>query len=173
MVGPLLLEPANHIIDLHDGKLRVSESLVQVGNDGCTNVLLTNTSNSTCKLDKGEWLGLAFEAEAVTVDAIPEDVASSPQEEETGNQVALCEQHKQAVVQVVTTTDREENRKQKLIGSVAEIGTGLPWQDKSKLQDLLCKYHHVFTLEDGERGETEMVQMRIDTGDAEPRRQPA
>ena len=173
VVGPLLLEPAHHIVDFHDGRLRVSESLVQVGNDGCTNVLLTNTSGSTCKLDKGEWLGLAFEAEPVTVDAILEDAASSSQEVETGNKEAPHEQQKQAAVQVVATTDREENHKQKLIGSVGEMGTGLPWQDKSKLQDLLCKHHHVFALEDGERGETGMVQMRIDTGDAEPRRQPA
>ena len=140
VVGPLLLEPARHIVDFHDGRLRVSESLVQVGNDGCTNVLLTNTSGSTCKLDKGEWLGLAFEAEPVTVDAILEDAASSSQEVETGNKEAPHEQQKQAAVQVVATTDREENRKQKLIGSVGEMGTGLPWQDKSKLQDLLCKH---------------------------------
>lgn len=36
LVGLLLLEPANHIVDLHDGRLKVSESLVQVGNVGCT-----------------------------------------------------------------------------------------------------------------------------------------
>ena len=28
VVGPLLLEPAHHIVDFHDGRLRVSESLV-------------------------------------------------------------------------------------------------------------------------------------------------
>ena len=69
------------------------------------------------------------------------------------------------------TTDCEESRKRKLIGSVAEIGTRLPWQDKSKLQDLLCEHHSVFALEDGERGETGMIQMEIDTGNAEPKRQ--
>ena len=85
---------------------------------------------------------MAFEAEAVTVDATPENAVSSPQEEGTGNQEALCEQHKQAVVQVVATADREENRKQKLIESVAEMGTGLPWQDKSKfiVQASSCFY---------------------------------
>ena len=57
--------------------------------------------------------------------------------------------------------------------SVAEMGTKLLWQDTSKLQDLLCKHHCVYALEDGERGETEMVQMKIDTGDSEPKRQPA
>lgn len=74
-------------------------------------VALTNTSGSTCKLDRGEWLGLAFEAEPVTVDAILEGTASSSQEEEPGNKEAQRECQKQAAVQVVATTDREENRK--------------------------------------------------------------
>ena len=57
--------------------------------------------------------------------------------------------------------------------SVAEMGTKLLWQDTSKLQDLLCKHHCVFALEDGERGETGMVQMKKHTGDSELKRQPA
>ena len=43
---------------------------------------------------------------------------------------------------------------------------------KSKLYSLLCDYHDVFVLEEGERGETGLIQMNIDTGDATPRRQP-
>ena len=57
--------------------------------------------------------------------------------------------------------------------SVAEMGIKLLWQDTNKLQDLLSKHHCVFALEDGERGETAMVRMKIDTGDSEPKRQPA
>ena len=57
--------------------------------------------------------------------------------------------------------------------SVTEMGTKLLWQDTSKLQDLLCKHYCVFALEDGERGEKGMVQMKIDTGDSKPKRQPA
>ena len=45
----------------------------------------------------------------------------------------------------------------------------LPWQDKSKLQALVCKHHSVFALEDGERGETGMVQMEINTGIQNPK----
>ena len=70
----------------------------------------------------------------------------------------------------VTTTDVDK-RMQKLIQSVAEIGINLPWQDKSKLYSLLCEYHDSFVLEDGERGETGLVQMKIDTGHAIPKRQ--
>ena len=65
-----------------------------------------------------------------------------------------------------------EARKQKLFQSVAEIGVNLLQQDKNKLFSLLCEYHDVFVLEEGERGETGLVQMKIDTGDAMPKHQP-
>lgn len=34
-------------------------------------------------------------------------------------------------------------------------------------------HHHAFSLEDGERGETDLIQMDIDTGDAHTRKQRA
>ena len=36
---------------------------------------------------------------------------------------------------------------------------------------LLLDFHHAFVLEDGERGETDLIRMDIDTGDAAPKRQ--
>ena len=54
---------------------------------------------------------------------------------------------------------------------MAEIGVELPWQDKSKLYSLMCKYHDVFALGDRERGETDLIQLEIDTGNAPPNRQ--
>ena len=54
LMGPLLCEPAHHIVGLYDSRLKVCESLVQVDNDSNTKVLITNTIGSTCKLDKGE-----------------------------------------------------------------------------------------------------------------------
>ena len=37
------------------------------------------------------------------------------------------------------------------------------------LMSLLEEYHDMFSLEDGERGETDIVELRIDTGDAHPK----
>ena len=37
---------------------------------------------------------------------------------------------------------------------------------------LLRRYHNAFCLEEGERGETELMKMQIDTVDAVPRKQP-
>ena len=38
------------------------------------------------------------------------------------------------------------------------------------LHDFLGEHHQAFCLEDGERGETELVEMEIHTGDASPRK---
>jgi len=125
-------------------------------------------------LDKGEWLRLAFEAEPITDGAAGRD-DSSLQEQNRNNEETpgdgRCEQ--QATVQVVATVDQEDSCKRNLINTVAEMGTRLPWQDKSKLQALFCEHHSIFVLEDGERGGTGVVQMEINTRDSEPKRQPA
>lgn len=47
----------------------------------------------------------------------------------------------------------------------------LPAQEKERLLDFLATFHHVFCLEEGERGETSMVRMDIDMGDSHPKRQ--
>ena len=121
--------------------------------DSNTKVLIMNTSGSTCKLDKGEWLGLV---ELVKDDTATDTITNSQEQEALEEEEPPEDGHqKQTAVQVVTTTDGEGNRKRKLMDSVAEMGTKLLWQDTSKLQDLLCKHHCVFALEDGERGRQE------------------
>ena len=44
-------------------------------------------------------------------------------------------------------------------------------QERERLLDFLATLHHMFCLEEGERGETSMVRMDIDTGDSRPKRQ--
>ena len=48
----------------------------------------------------------------------------------------------------------------------------VPPAEMSELQEFLARNHTVFSLEDGERGETDLVTLSIDTGDAQPIRQP-
>ena len=50
---------------------------------------------------------------------------------------------------------------------------GFPPQEKQALLQFLTKYHHAFSLEDGERGETDLIYMEIDTREARPKKQPA
>ena len=44
----------------------------------------------------------------------------------------------------------------------------LPEAEKEKLQSFLVKHHLAFCLEPGERGETDLLQFKIDTADARP-----
>ena len=58
-------------------------------------------------------------------------------------------------------------------GTDITIIDGMPWQDRSRLHTLLLKHHNSFQLEKGERGETDCIQMQMDTGDSKPKSQPA
>ena len=46
-------------------------------------------------------------------------------------------------------------------------------EQAEKLHELLEEFHAAFSLEEDERGETDLVEMEIHTGDAAPRRVPA
>jgi len=53
-------------VQQYDGQLQINESLVQVDGNGYVKLLLTNVSGSTCKLEKGEFIGLAFDDTTVS-----------------------------------------------------------------------------------------------------------
>lgn len=65
-----------------------------------------------------------------------------------------------------TNNDR---RKQALDALLAEVGPYLKWQDRGRLRCILLENHHAFAVEEGERGETDLIQMYIDTNNAIPR----
>ena len=132
--------------------LEVGESLVHCNAAGLTKVLMCNPTGSTCKVAKGTCIGVASEVNLI-VPTTSSTNSSTPAR--AGN--------------VISTS--LSDRQRKLTRSVAEIGAELPWQDKSTLYSLLCEYHNVFALEDGEMGETDVVMMEIDTGEAQPKRQ--
>ena len=62
-----------------------------------------------------------------------------------------------------TTSGTEAWRKAKLLETM-EL-PDLPPPDLELLQQFLVDHHDVFSLEDGVRGETDLVRMEIDTGD--------
>ena len=65
--------------------------------------------------------------------------------------------------------DRERERYQKLDAMLE--GTDLLEPEKTQLVELLREHHNSFCLEDGERGETDLIELDIDTGDTTPKRQ--
>ena len=68
---------------------------------------------------------------------------------------------------------RRTERGKKLLDLLEQDETHLSTLEKRTLNECLCNYHKAFVLDPNERGETELVQFTIDTGDAHPRRQPA
>ena len=67
-------------------------------------------------------------------------------------------------------TDRQNLLTQFL---VTDKDSPLTWHEKDKLLQLLLLNHDAFALAEGERGETDLIQMHIDTGNSPPKYQPA
>ena len=57
--------------------------------------------------------------------------------------------------------------KKRLIGSVG-VPEALSPSQQQEVHNFLTEHHNVFALEEYERGETSLVEMEIDTGDAHP-----
>ena len=70
------------------------------------------------------------------------------------------------------TFENVEARKAK-IRTLFQDKLRLPREQGTKLCELLRKYHTAFSLEENERGETDLIQLEIDTGDASPKKQHA
>ena len=75
-------------------------------------------------------------------------------------------------VKQVRSEDRIRWRKRRLTDLLDYEKSAIPLEEKPMLQELLEECHEAFSLEEGERGETDLVQLQIDTGDAQPKRQP-
>ena len=64
-------------------------------------------------------------------------------------------------------------RQQQLISSLVDVERKSSEEECLQFRGLLADYHDIFSLNDDERGETDLVEFKIDTGEAHPRRQPA
>ena len=104
-------------------------------------------------LDKGDTLG---DATLVDVVSKPQDGSSSETTEEEPN------------VRHIQTKPVSRRREQ-LTESAGALETLTPPQ-RQEVLNFLAKHHTVFALEEHERGETDLVEMTIHTGDAQPRR---
>lgn len=115
---------------------------------------MSNTTGFTRHLEAGEFIGGAFPVVVVdphsTRGANTFEISTAPLKE---------------------ADDEEKSRRRKLIESLEELD--LPPQEKTTLWKFLADYHQAFSLKEGERGETDLIQTEIDTGDAYPKKQPA
>ena len=131
--------------------LVVEDAIVTAPQDSFTCLVITNPSGFTQRITKGTVVGEAQIAEVLTPDAEPDSTVDES-----------------ASVRTLSSS-QEEWRKKKLL-EMLQL-QDVPQPDAEQLRDFLTANHKVFSLEEGERGETALVTMDIDTGDAQPRKQ--
>ena len=134
--------------------IMVGSSLLKPDEDGVAQLPIWNPAGFTRTLEAGEILGNATEAAVVHPSNSEPEVQMVLARENTGE---ICRE------QIL--------RKEKLRDLLGE--PDLPPLEKEALLAFLTDHHHAFSLEEGERGETDLIQMEIETGDAYPKRQPA
>ena len=151
--GPIIFEPDDRMEEIWGA--HTEDSLLELNEEGSIQVPLANHTGFTITIQAGEVLGSAAEAFVVR------------DEEEGPPPVKVLS----ARVSSQEASAREKRRQEKLKESIGELD--LPDDEKAIFMAFLTKYHHAFCLEEGERGETDLIRMEIDTADAYPRKQRA
>ena len=147
--GHCMIEPDPSIHSV-DG-LQLTPTLANFS-DGITGIVLSNHSGFTCEIEEGRKLGNIEDVEPVC----------EPQK-------LSAPDVKAKVRQLLTQTSMAE-RKQKLCELCCN-DQDLPPDVQKQLVTLLEKYHDCFSLSETERGQTDLVQFEIETGDAAPCKQ--
>ena len=130
-----------------DAAVQVEEALVNASSNCLARVVVNNASGVSCQVEKGVCLGSAIEV-ALVEPSEPGPIVNRVRDEPVGGIAA------------------DEPRKRKLLGMVKK-------SSRSRRVSSIAGFHDVFSLEEGERGETDLTDMVIDTGDSPPRRVPA
>ena len=129
-------------------------ALISVPADGDACAVLTNPTGCSVMLEEGNSIG---EAVPATLVCPPESTDDQPGAAQT--QPALQQVQSKSMTW----------RRNKLAESIKGLGT-LTSHQRQQLLNFLQDHHATFALEEHERGETDLMEMNIDTGDAEPRR---
>ena len=140
--------------------LQTDDILIHPDSNGRSHAVVTNLSATTRNLEQGDVLGQIVPAEVVppTSDEPSDPGLPLPR----AFTVRVGEHQKET-----QETQREEKLRELL------VKPDLPEQEAATLLHFLTSHHDMFSLEEGERGETDLIQMEIDTGDNPPKRQPA
>ena len=151
--GAILVEPDGSLAKMFG--VMVGSSLLQPDMDGIAYLPIWNPTGFTRKLEAGELLGRATEAIVVCPSEINQPAVRTISASQD------CED-------VSWQRVRRQKKLRQLLGE-----PDLPSIEKGTLLAFLVDHHHAFSLEDGERGETNLIQMEIETVDAYPKRQQA
>ena len=149
--GHMLLEPTPH-----GSGVQVDMAILQPTKEGTALVLIFNPMGCSCHLEQGSTVGDVSSAALVEPSVDPGEAQPQP--------VTEVRQ-----IQSETVVTWRRKRLAELVGE-SEL---LDKTQQERLLEFLGSCHDVFSLEDQERGETDLVEMRILTGDAAPKKLPA
>ena len=161
--GPILIEADPIMTELRG--IQLSDALVFTDDQGFANVCFSNFSGMTISVDGGSPVGSAMPADSIP---FPKSETNSV---EQGPEETVHPSVRQTTV-VLQLSDSERKHKVREMFSGDLDNPDLSPDQREKLLLLLEEYHDVFSLEDSERGETDVIEVHIDTGDAPPQAQP-
>lgn len=148
--------------------LRAEDALLLPDADGHARMVVSNPSSYTQVAECGTTIGEVMAATVVEVEASPEAavdllaVSDSPEPQLKDGP---------GEVRRVMESDDILQRKQRLRDVLPAPGLLDPSQQE-QLYGFLTDHHQAFCLDELERGETDLIQLHIDTGDASARKQP-
>ena len=133
-------------------------------NSGSAPIIMSNTSLSTQVLKRGTYLG-----KAATVDLIHADTNADRVD------IEESEQELSALQNRTYSNERVCWRKQELKRQLQSFSTtsAVSKEEMQQLYDTLEGFHDIFLIDDDERGETNLVEFNIDTGESPPIKQAA
>ena len=151
--GPVYVEHDPHLED--ETGLSTEDALLQPNEEGCARMVISNPSSYPQVAEIGTTIGEVIAAAVVEAEVLPEL---------NDDQSWLSE------VRRVSDGEDAHQRKRKLREMMPEPRLLEPDQ-KEQLFDFLTDHHEAFCLDEKERGETDLMQLHIDTGDAPPKKQ--
>ena len=165
-----------------DDCVHVDQSLVEVNKDGLTTLIIVNNGKSPCRLESSMELAKACEADAELLNGNDQtqkgtsctelaEVFSREYDETLGPPLKVCSVSSSG--HVSDSNEHVQWRQHQLRKAFVESRKRLSQEEALQLSHLLADYHDIFSLNDDERGETDLVEFKIDTGDASPKKQVA
>jgi len=164
--GSVMLEP----LDSLDSSLQIAESLIEVRENGSSAMVITNTGKSTYQLQKGMELGQAVvyelvdkkEGLPVRVEFFTKDedlpiICGGPVVEETIQLLPVNINLFSVSLSSEKTTERLNWRQQRMSKMLNESNKQL-LKEHLPLEQLLVECHGIFSPEEEERGETNLIK---------------
>jgi len=155
----LMIEPSP---SLGADGIQMPPSLIQP--EGETLVMISNPTGFTCHLEPGYDLGTVEAVEEVPEISYSEvSTVRMPSEDVEADSEGLVEE---------AAPDKEVVRKE-MLAEIFEQRLDVPAEVKQRFLQFLQEHHNSFCLSEHERGETDLIQFEIHTGEAKPQKQRA